>query len=279
MRELRSAILAGALLGGALGWAYPVPAAATRPVAVLAPFLQPAAPGRQPAEPGDGVAAPAVRRPPAPPRPAATAPARQGGRRMAPRVPEGARTGGTGVAGTGRLHRVQPGDTLWGLARRYGVDPTLLARWNGLDDPDWLLVGQVLRLGPASGPGELPALVWPVAGSWRITSPFGWRWGRLHTGVDIAAPVGTPVRAVLPGVVEFAGWAGGYGRLVVLRHAGEWRSYYAHLSRVEVAPGQSVAAGEVIGRVGSTGHSTGPHVHLELRRGRQPVDPLPWLSR
>lgn len=182
-------------------------------------------------------------------------------------------------------HRVRRGETLYGIARRYGVSVAVLAALNGLRDPNRLEAGRVLLLPSAPGsaaaepsPPEAP-LVWPVAGDSTVTSGFGRRWGRFHHGVDIAAPLGAPVGAVLAGRVVFTGWRGAYGRLVILEHAGGWRSYYAHLARIDVRPGQRVSAGTVIGRVGSSGHSTGPHVHLELHVDGRPVDPLPWLRR
>ena len=144
------------------------------------------------------------------------------------------------------------------------------------------------RPAPDRAPGALPArrpvaparparAVRPVATGW-ISSEFGRRWGRLHAGIDIAVPVGRPVRSVLPGTVEAAGRDGGYGSRVVVRHEGGVRTVYAHLDAVRVRRGP-VAAGTVIGRSGNTGHSTGPHLHFEVRVTDRPVDPRPWLRR
>jgi murein DD-endopeptidase MepM/ murein hydrolase activator NlpD len=96
----------------------------------------------------------------------------------------------------------------------------------------------------------------------------------FHGGIDFAAPMGTPVRAAHEGVVEFAAWSGGYGNLIAIRHAFGYRTLYGHLQRMDVRVGQRVRMGEVIGRVGSTGHSTGPHLHFELRHYGQPIDPM-----
>ncbi|MDO4693851.1 MAG: M23 family metallopeptidase [Eikenella sp.] len=120
----------------------------------------------------------------------------------------------------------------------------------------------------------------PVAGS-RISSPYGMRIHpvlgglRMHTGIDYAAPTGTPIRAPSAGVVAFRGWKGGYGNTVVLRHTGSMETLYAHMSAFSTtaAPGMRVEAGEVIGYVGSTGRSTGPHLHYEVRLNGQPVNP------
>ena len=117
--------------------------------------------------------------------------------------------------------------------------------------------------------------VWPVGAP--ITSPFGWRWGRMHEGIDLGAPYGTPIAAAAAGVVIYAGWEGGYGNLVVIDHGGGLATAYGHQSRIAVALGESVGQGHIIGYVGSTGHSTGPHLHFEVRVDGQAVDPLGYL--
>ena len=119
--------------------------------------------------------------------------------------------------------------------------------------------------------------IWPVDG--RLMGSFGQRIdpfsgeGAYHTGVDISAPTGTPVRATADGIVTHAGWNGGYGRLVVVDHGGGVQTYYAHLSRVHVMDGQEVRLGEVVGGVGTSGRATGSHLHYEVRVGRAPVNP------
>lgn len=116
----------------------------------------------------------------------------------------------------------------------------------------------------------------PVTG-YRLTARFGEsgrRWASTHTGLDFAAPAGTAVVAVDAGVVLSAGWNGSYGQQVVLRHADGTETSYSHLSRLDVARGATVGRGQLVGRVGSTGNSTGPHLHLEVRPGGgDPVDP------
>ncbi len=108
--------------------------------------------------------------------------------------------------------------------------------------------------------------------------PFGWRWGRMHTGVDFPAPTGTPIGAAGRGVVKFAGWnTGGYGNLVVVTHRLGFETWYAHQSRIAVHAGQAVVGGTRIGWVGSTGHTTGPHLHFEVRLNGTPIDPVPRL--
>ena len=117
--------------------------------------------------------------------------------------------------------------------------------------------------------------IWPVNGT--LTSTFGWRWGRMHEGIDIGAPGGTPIAAVASGVVIVAGWMGGYGNLVVIDHGGGIATAYGHQSSIAVGNGQQVAQGQTIGYVGSTGHSTGNHLHFEVRVNGAAVDPLGYL--
>ena len=117
--------------------------------------------------------------------------------------------------------------------------------------------------------------IWPVSGT--VTSPFGWRWGRMHEGIDIAVPYGTAIHAAASGTVIMCGWLGGYGNLVVIDHGGGISTAYGHQSSIAVACGQQVSQGQTIGYVGSTGHSTGPHVHFEVRVNGGAVDPLGYL--
>lgn len=118
-------------------------------------------------------------------------------------------------------------------------------------------------------------LIWPVNGP--ITSPFGWRWGRLHQGIDIGVPTGTPIHAAAAGKVIYCGWEEGYGNLVVLDNGGNLATAYAHQSAIAVTCGEEVSQGETIGYVGCTGHCTGPHLHFEVRINGTPVDPLGYL--
>ncbi len=124
---------------------------------------------------------------------------------------------------------------------------------------------------PASSSG----FIWPVGAP--ITSPFGWRWGRMHEGIDLGAAYGTPIEAAAAGVVIYAGWMEGYGNLTAIDHGGGLSTAYGHQSRIVVGVSEQVAQGQVIGYVGSTGHSTGPHLHFEVRVDGQPVDPLGYL--
>ncbi|MGI8537893.1 MAG: M23 family metallopeptidase [Mycobacteriales bacterium] len=116
-------------------------------------------------------------------------------------------------------------------------------------------------------------------GTGRLTSPYGRRWGRLHAGIDLAAGMGAPIRAVTKATVLSAGNEGGYGRVIRLLHADGTVSVYAHMSTLDVSKGDKVTAGEQIGREGSTGNSSGPHLHFEIRINDAPVNPAPWLAQ
>jgi murein DD-endopeptidase MepM/ murein hydrolase activator NlpD len=119
-------------------------------------------------------------------------------------------------------------------------------------------------------------LIWPVSGP--VTSGYGWRWGRMHEGIDIAVPTGTPVSAAASGRVIYAGWMGGYGNLVVIDHGAGLATAYGHNSSIAAGSGSSVSQGQTIAYAGSTGHSTGPHVHFEVRVNGSAVDPLGYLG-
>ncbi len=124
---------------------------------------------------------------------------------------------------------------------------------------------------------SMAAIAWPLRGA--ITSRFGvrrhpiFRLRQFHQGVDISGPMGSQVRAAFGGTVLFAGWFGGYGKLIVIDHGDGFSTLYGHLSGIGIAPGQQVTRGQVIGRVGSTGYSTGPHLHFEVRHNGKPINP------
>ena len=119
-------------------------------------------------------------------------------------------------------------------------------------------------------------MIWPLSG--RITSMYGWRGGRHHDGIDIAAPSGKPIVAAATGTVVFSGWRSGYGRMVVVQHNRLLKTVYGHTSRNYVRRGQKIKQGEVIALVGNTGRSTGPHLHFEVRTGQGAQDPIRYLA-
>ncbi len=202
-------------------------------------------------------------------------------------------------------HTVSSGDTIERIAARYGVTQRSIIRANNLRNPHWLRIGQRLAIpAPGTQPTSAPApqvqpqpqaqpvpaappqappqarssgFIWPVSG--QITSGFGYRRGRLHAGVDIPGPVGSPILAVQEGVVIFAGNGGdGYGNRVDIRHPNGIVTRYAHGHQIYVSNGQYVQQGQTIMSRGSTGWSTGPHLHFEVRPGGgAPVDPRPYL--
>ena len=163
----------------------------------------------------------------------------------------------------------QVGELLYAGLERNGQAQAQLLRW-GND-------GQFYE---ASGMGQQrTGLIMPVIGG-HITSGFGLRrhpilgYSRLHAGIDFGAAYGSPIYAVSDGTVSFAGWHGGHGNYVKLEHGGGFGTGYGHMSRIAVGPGSHVRAGQVIGYVGSTGLSTGPHLHYELYRSGAPVNPM-----
>ncbi|MBD2177713.1 peptidoglycan DD-metalloendopeptidase family protein [Pseudanabaena sp. FACHB-1998] len=126
--------------------------------------------------------------------------------------------------------------------------------------------------------GLSSGFIWPADGV--FTSGYGWRWGRVHQGIDIAAPIGTPILAAASGVVEYSSWNdGGYGNMIDIRHADGTITRYAHMNELYVKEGQTVSQGQTIGAMGSTGFSTGPHLHFEIRpNGGSAIDPMAFLA-
>jgi murein DD-endopeptidase MepM/ murein hydrolase activator NlpD len=143
---------------------------------------------------------------------------------------------------------------------------------------------------PAAKPttSSAPATVAPASADWvhpmpgaSVTSCYGQRWGTLHAGIDLAMPANTPIRAAAAGTVVEAGWVySGYGISVVIDHGDGWLTHYAHMNSTAVGVGTKVASGDVIGYEGSTGDSTGPHLHFEVHNGLwNQVDPAPWMRQ
>jgi murein DD-endopeptidase MepM/ murein hydrolase activator NlpD len=151
-----------------------------------------------------------------------------------------------------------------------------IAEANALAAEDARIRGQLAAAqSSADTTPSASGLIWPVNGP--VVSPFGYRWGRLHAGIDIAVPSGTPIHAAAAGTVVLAGWTGGYGNYTCIDHGGGLATCYAHQSSFAVSSGASVSQGQVIGYVGCTGHCFGPHLHFEVRINGNPVDPLGYL--
>ncbi len=189
------------------------------------------------------------------------------------------------------IHTVVSGDTLWEISREVSVSVASLAATNHMCNDDPLMPGRVLVI-PDPGPEPKMAtssdcaliivsgtdMSWPLFG--RITSGFGRRfhpifgWREFHTGIDIAAIHGAPVRAARSGIVHFVGSMIGYGQLIIVDHENGLQTFYGHLSAFLVHAGTHVVQGQPIGRVGNTGWSTGPHLFFEIRRYGVAVDPI-----
>lgn len=198
---------------------------------------------------------------------------------------------------TGVLHTVQSGDTVLAIASRYEAKASDIIEYNGLDEEAKLSIGQKIvipdgyiepRTAPqvaprdsqlardeSDGPTPPPApvegsgFIWPTI-TQHISQYF--RWG--HTGIDIDNRSRPAVFAAEAGTVEFTGWLGGYGNLVILNHGNGLSTYYAHLEKFYVSKGEHVAKGAAIAKMGSTGRSSGSHLHFEVRRGGRPVNPM-----
>lgn len=207
---------------------------------------------------------------------------------------------------SGRYYRIQPGDNLYRVGKRFGVSAEEIARENGIEDVTTIQVGQVIWIpdgpgarsasSPSSQGGRPPtsssearqaardeaqssaalAFAWPVKGA-KVTSRFGRRRSRPHDGIDIGASRGAPIRAAESGKVIHSGWLGDYGRVVIVKHAGHFSTVYAHANKLYVRKGDFVDRGDHIADVGATGNASGPHLHFELRRREVPQDPLLYL--
>ena len=181
---------------------------------------------------------------------------------------------------SGRYVRVRAGEGLAVLAGARGIPPSRLLEANGGRRPvpgEWYFVpseGGLLSARRRPRPAARGDLIWPVPSSRRTSSAFGRRWGRPHHGIDIPGREGAAIVAAADGRVVHEGRIGGYGNVIVLFHPGPGLfTVYAHNQGHHVRTGQRVHQGQVIARLGSTGRSTGPHLHLEVRRNSRPLDP------
>ena len=194
---------------------------------------------------------------------------------------------------------VQEGDTLWSVAKKFWVNVDYLMSFNKITDPARLQIGQVIRIPDRNGeefedmqPVQPPAetkpqikvasrspgtFLMPVIGV--ISSGYGSRRIGFHHGTDFAAPAGTPIKAIKAGEVTFAGWRPVYGYSVTIDHGDNVKSVYGHASKLYVKKGQRVMQGQIIAKVGSTGRSTGPHLHLEIHIDGKTVNPVRYLQK
>ena len=191
-------------------------------------------------------------------------------------------------------HVVRPGETVYHIAHVYGVSVQRLLEANHLSDSRDLRVGQSLLIpgsytyaslgGAESASGTMwneprapRQFAWPLW-SGTVTSGFGMRHGTMHDGVDISAPAGTTVHAADSGVVAFAGKLNGYGNTVIIRHSDNYVTVYGHNSRILVSEGSPVAHGQSIAEVGTSGRTTGPNLHFEVRYDNHAYNPLSYLA-
>jgi len=194
------------------------------------------------------------------------------------------------VLGALPIHTVLKGDTFYSIARNHHVPLEGLLAVNGLRETDILHIGQQLLIPQASAAAlkgkqvaEVEAslvaeglkLEWPLKGM--LYAKFGKKGKEVHDGVDLAAPLGTPVKAAAAGKVLYAGEQKGYGKIVIVEHSAGLITLYAHNHELRVQTGDVVATGAVIATVGQSGRTSGPHLHFELRKNGLPVDPLPYF--
>ncbi len=183
----------------------------------------------------------------------------------------------------GVFETVNKGEALWYIAAEYFTTMNDILKFNGVKNPNLLFPSEKLFI-PLSimckTSNKKSGIIWPVFGM--VTSPYGWRINPIshkkefHPGVDIGAPEGTPVFSAISGVVTYAGWFGGYGRMIQIFN-GHMLTRYGHLSKIDCYVGERVEQGEIIGRIGSTGWSTGPHLHFEIRINGTAYNPLGYL--
>jgi lipoprotein NlpD len=207
-------------------------------------------------------------------------------------------------------HTVKPGENLYRIGKRYGVSSDAIARANRIRDVTELRAGQRLYIPRGNKTGFPPAqsqgkatdaprsargnaalkkrvraeakrnaklsFIWPLSRT-KLTSRFGRRNGQPHEGIDLSAPQGTTIRAAESGKVIHSGRLGAYGLVVIVKHAGNYRSVYAHARKLFVRKGQFVEKSQKLAEVGMTGRTTGPHLHFEIRRKEVPKDPLLYL--
>ena len=179
------------------------------------------------------------------------------------------------------IYYVKKGESLWSISREYNVKLEAIIAANSITDASKISAGQQLRIPNVPGArSNICNFIWPVRG--RITSPYGMRVisGRkdFHAGIDIGGPTGTNIVAAESGRVSYAGYMRGFGNVIILSHDGGYSTVYGHNSVNLVKKGQYVNKGSIIGKLGSTGNATGPHLHFEIRSGGNPVNPLSYLK-
>ncbi len=188
-------------------------------------------------------------------------------------------------------YKIKNGDTLSKIASNYNVKLKNLIRINNISNPDKIISGQVLMIPVVNKRRKQSSIsrhyrlnfIWPVQG--KISSSFGWRIHPIsnkrnyHTGIDIATSIASPVYAAAEGVVVHSDWLGGYGKLIIIQHRNNKKTYYAHNIELLVDKGDRVKKGKVIALSGNSGRSTGPHLHFEIRTNNRVENPMKYLNK
>lgn len=180
------------------------------------------------------------------------------------------------------IYFVRSGDTLAAIGRRFGVTSTQIQYRNGIGDPRTLKIGARLvipdqQYREARAVNQWTRFIWPLK-NLDVSSEFGTRSGR-HKGIDLRAPRGTSIYAAADGVVYFAGRQRGYGNVIIIKHAGNIKTLYAHNEKNMVSKGQQIRQGELIATVGRTGKASGNHLHFEYAQGRQRLNPRDYIAK
>lgn len=183
----------------------------------------------------------------------------------------------------GILYQMKKGQDLVSLAKKYRASVDKIVAENNIKNPDFISSNLLLFIPDAKPINIIQGFIWPAQQK-KVTSSYGWRnhpifnYRHFHQGIDIISKY-QPVKATRYGKVTFAGWMGGYGRAVVIAHPGGWKSLYGHLSRIYVKNGQYVKQGQYIAKSGNTGNSTGPHLHFELIKNGDHINPYKYFRK
>lgn len=188
-----------------------------------------------------------------------------------------------------RVHTIAKGETMWDISQKYETNVARIINANPGKSPNQLKIGDKLNIpdstnsrpvlaynAPSRSSSSMASqFIWPIVGA--ITSKYGWRSTGFHHGLDIAGDLGDSIKASAAGTVIFADYKPVYGKTIIIEHSNGHETLYAHMQSIKVNPGTKVAKGQVIGSIGVTGRTTGPHLHFEVKKGSENIDPLEYL--